>query len=738
MLSNLTGQIENITYANEENGFAVVQVQVPDRPDLITVVGHLIAPTAGEVIEMKGEWFRHPKFGLQFKLVEHRSVIPATPDGIRKYLGSGLIQGLGPKLAERIVKKFGAQTLEILETDIDKLGSVAGIGAKRLALIQKTWHTQKKIHNVMLFLQSHNVSAGQAIKIFQHYGDRSVALVKSDPYRLASDIFGIGFTTADRIATHLGFAPDAPSRIAAGILYILTKQSEEGHVFYPYKMLVAQGRQTLKVSRESLARALEDLVHDRKIVIEEAHNIGSTVSSTDRKAVYLHKFFHCETHISKRLADLTGAQRQRGVPAVDDALAWVQGQLSVELAKQQRLAVKTALTSKVMIVTGGPGTGKTTLISALLKIHALRPTSICLAAPTGRAAKRMSATSGHTAVTIHRLLEYSFKKGGFQRNAARPLACDLLIVDEASMIDTVLMYHLLQALPDRAALVLVGDINQLPSVGAGSILRDMLASGTVPQVRLTQIFRQARASRIITNAHRINSGYMPELAESDPRARQDFFFIEQEDPQKVLAIILTLVGERIPKRFGFDPLSAIQVLTPMHKGLIGADNLNQQLQQTLNPGEGGIKRGDQTFRVGDKIMQVRNNYDKEIFNGDVGVITNIRSPEQALTVSFDGRSTTYSSVELDEIVLAYAISVHKSQGSEYSAVVIPVLTQHYILLQRNLIYTAVTRGRELVVVVGSRKALAMGIKNNKTRERHTLLKQRLQKTLAPANLDSGR
>ncbi len=391
-----------------------------------------------------------------------------------------------------------------------------------------------------------------------------------------------------------------------------------------------------------------------------------------------------------------------------------------------------------MIVTGGPGTGKTTLISALLKIHGRQPTNICLAAPTGRAAKRMSTTTGHNAVTIHRLLEYSFKKGGFQRNAARPLTCDLLIVDEASMIDTVLMYHLLQALPDAASLVLVGDIDQLPSVGAGRILRDMLASGTVSQVRLTQIFRQARASRIITNAHRINNGHLPELAASGPGIREDFFFIEQEDPQKVLAIILTLVGQRIPKRFGFDPVSEIQVLTPMHKGLIGADNLNQQLQQTLNPGESGVKRGDQIFRVGDKVMQIRNNYDKEVFNGDVGIITGIEPHTQALTVTFDGRLKIYSAAELDELVLAYAISVHKSQGSEYSAIVIPLLTQHYILLQRNLIYTAVTRGRELVVIVGSRKALAMGIRNNKTRERHTLLKQRLQQTLPPADLDGRR
>jgi len=733
MLSDLTGQIENITYANEKNGFAVVQVQVAGRPDLVTVVGHLAAPNAGEVLEMKGEWIQHPKFGLQFKLAEHRSVVPATPYGIRKYLGSGLIQGLGPKLAERIVKKFGAQTLEVLENDIDQLGSVAGIGAKRLALIQKTWHDQKKIHDVMLFLQAHDVSPRQAIKIFQHYGDRAVALVKSDPYRLASDIFGIGFTTADRIATRLGFAPDAPSRISAGILYILTKQSEEGHVFYPYERLVAQGRQILKVSRESLTKALSNLVLDRKIVIELERQDESPEPPTDLNPVYLNKFFYCETNIAKRLAELTGTQQNFEVPAVDDALAWVQRRLPVKLAKQQLQAVKTALTSKVMVVTGGPGTGKTTLISALLKIHERLQANICLAAPTGRAAKRMSTATGHNAVTIHRLLEYSFKKGGFQRNAARPLTCDLLIVDEASMIDTLLMYHLLQALPDGSGLVLVGDVDQLPSVGAGSVLRDLLASGTVPQTRLTQIFRQARASRIITNAHRINRGRLPELAESGPRSRQDFFFIEQEDPQKVLAIILKLIAQRIPQRFGFDPVNEIQVLTPMHKGVIGADNLNQQLQQTLNPGENSIRRGAQTFRVGDKVMQIKNNYDKEVFNGDMGIVTSIRPLDQELSVSFDGRLTTYSSAEIDEIVLAYAISVHKSQGSEYSAVVMPILSQHYILLQRNLIYTAVTRGRELVVMVGSRKALAMGIKNNKTRERHTLLKQRLQIAMAPVH-----
>ena len=724
MLISLKGQIETVTYASEKTGFAVVQVALTDQPDRITVVGHLMTPTPGEILEMHGEWVDHAKFGRQFRLVKHRTIVPTTLYGIKKYLGSGMIAGLGPKIAERIVAKFGEQTLDILENDLDQLSAVKGIGAKRLERIKSAWRTQSQTRDGMLFLQSHDVGPGHAIKILRQYGDRTVAQVKSNPFRLASDIFGIGFNTADRIASRLGFSEDAPQRIAAGLLYLLSKLSDEGHVFYPYKELLAKAHQTLNVAPELIADALGQLATNGKIVVE---NQG------EYRAVYLNKLFQSEAHIAQRLATLLATSAPRSHPAVDESLDWIQRRLSMQLAEQQIQAVKTALTSKVMILTGGPGTGKTTLIKALIKIHSRQQLRIKLAAPTGRAAKRMTTATGHSAATIHRLLEYSFQKGGFQRNANRPLICDLLIVDEASMIDTLLMHHLMQAIPDRTALILVGDVDQLPSVGPGRVLSDLLASKTIPTVRLTQIFRQARTSRIITNAHRINHGHMPNWQAADQTPLQDFFFIEQNDPQKVLNIILKLVADRIPRRFGYDPTSEIQVLTPMHKGLVGAQNLNTELQQALNPGENRIMRGGQNFRIGDKIMQIRNNYDKEVFNGDLGIITQIRPHEQSLTAHFDDRLKTYNLAELDEIVLAYAISVHKSQGSEYPAVVLPILTQHYILLQRNLIYTAVTRGRKLVVMVGSRQALAMAINNNRTQARYTYLGTRLQHALTHVN-----
>jgi exodeoxyribonuclease V alpha subunit len=722
MLADLQGQIERITYTNEENGFTIAKVKVKGRRDLVTVVGNLMAPTPGEILQMQGEWGNHPKFGEQFRVVHYKSLVPASVAGIEKYLGSGLIKGIGPIMAKRIVKAFGKETLDVIEEEIEKLTEVEGIGKKRVEMIRKAWADQKEIRQVMLFLQSHGVSSGYATKIFKTYGNDAIEVVQENPYRLATDIFGIGFLTADRIAEKLGFARDSELRAEAGILYVLYQLADEGHVYYPLDLLLRKCQKILEVEQEILLRALDTLRAEEKIVLEDLKENKETTAG--HRAVYLAKFHLSETNNAARLKALINAPKAIRPIDPGKALAWVQQQLDITLAAQQVDAVKCALTDKVVVITGGPGTGKTTIINAILKIFARAGVKFLLTAPTGRAAKRMSEATGHEAKTIHRLLEYSFQKGGFQKDDKTPLKCDLLVVDEASMIDTILMHHLLKAVPPGATLILVGDVNQLPSVGAGAVLQDIIASRAVPVMELNEIFRQARESLIIVNAHKINQGLMPTLKASGHKLA-DFYFIEQEDPEKVLGIILDLVKDRIPSRFGFDPIDDIQVLTPMHKGVVGAGNLNQELQQALTPGPDSLTRGGRNFRLHDKVMQIRNNYEKEVFNGDLGRILRIDPESQEMVIDFDGRKVPYDYADLDEVVLAYAISIHKSQGSEYPAVVIPILTQHYVLLQRNLIYTGVTRGRKLVVLVGTRKALAMGIKNDKTKRRYTFLRKRL-------------
>jgi len=725
MLTDLSGQIERITYNNEENGFTIARVKVYGQRDLVTIIGNLMAPTPGEILKMRGKWANHPKFGEQFKVVEYETKVPASVYGIQKYLGSGLIKGLGPVMAKRIVKKFGKKTLDVIENEILQLSHIEGIGKKRIAMIQNAWNEQKEIRDVMIFLQAHGVSSGYATKIFKEYGNRSIAVVKDNPFRLATDIFGIGFVTADSIAEKLGFPKDSDQRIEAGILYVLHKLSDDGHVYYPYEELIIKSREILVVERDFVVKALGILAADKKIVFEDLNNSIEEFKENN-KAVYLAKFHLCETSISDRLKALALSPKSIRNVNTDKAIDWVQKQLSITLAKNQILAVRSCLKEKVIVITGGPGTGKTTIINAILKIFSMLKVRTLLAAPTGRAAKRMSETTGFEARTIHRLLEFSFAKGGFQKNEERPLACDLLVVDEASMIDTILMYHLLKAVPLSAILILVGDVNQLPSVGAGNILKDIIESNAVTVAWLNEIFRQAKKSQIIVNAHKINQGVIPSFGTSQLHSQEnDFYLIQQEDPDRVLEIILELVKVRIPQRFGFDSVDDIQVLTPMHKGVAGAGNLNKELQKMLNPGQEGVMRGEQNYRVSDKVMQVRNNYDKEVFNGDIGRITQIYPENQQLAISFDGREVTFDFSDLDEVVLAYAVSVHKSQGSEFPVVIIPVLTQHYILLQRNLIYTAVTRGQKLVVMVGTRKALAIGVKNDKTKKRFTYLKHRL-------------
>ena len=723
ILANLQGQIERITYTNEENGYTIAKLKVYGQRDLVTVVGNMLAPTPGEILKLRGEWANHPKYGEQFKVAQYKTSVPASVYGIQKYLGSGLIKGIGPVMAKRITKKFGKNTLSVIGNEPDKLIEVEGIGKKRVKMIKDAWEEQKEIREVMLFLQTHGVSSGYATKIFKQYGNESIQIVKDNPYRLATDIFGIGFVTADNIAEKLGFDKDSELRAEAGILYVLHQLADEGHVYYPYEPLIDKCCEILGVNQDIVVSAITTIAYDKRIVIEDL-NESLEDYHENHKAVYLAKFHFCESSIASRLKSLM--HHSKSIRQIDSekATEWVQGQLAISLAAKQKEAIKGAIDHKVIVLTGGPGTGKTTIINAIIKIFSKLDIKNLLTAPTGRAAKKMSETTGHEAKTIHRLLEYSFQKGGFQKDDETPLDCDLMIVDEASMIDTILMHQLLKAIPLNSTLILVGDVNQLPSVGAGNVLNDIIASNALPVVELNKIFRQAKESQIIVNAHKINNGLIPSVKEPD--LTSDFYFIEKENPEEVLKIILELVKDRVPGRFGFHPLNDIQVLSPMHRGVVGAGNLNIELQKTLNPGEDSIVRGNRTFRARDKVMQTRNNYDKEVFNGDIGCIDNIDPDQQMVTITFDGRQVEYEYNDLDEIVLAYAVSVHKSQGSEYPVVIIPILIQHYILLQRNLIYTGVTRGRKLVILIGTRKALAIGVKNNRTQKRYTNLKYRLK------------
>ncbi len=637
MPTRISGQIEHITFANEENGFTIAKVVVAGRRDLVTVVGVLLAPMVGEVLDMSGEWVTHPRFGEQFKVAQFTSRVPATIDGIRKYLGSGLIKGLGPVMAGRIVERFGKDTLEVIEGDIKRLGEVPGIGAKRIALVAEAWQAQREIRNVMLFLQGHGVSTGFAAKIFKHYGSRAIAVVTENPYRLADDIAGVGFLTADRIAEKIGIPRNSPLRAEAGVLFALQQAAVEGHVLVPRRLLASRCRDLLGADGGDTAlieAAVGALANARRITVEGMHTrLRDGVGGED--AVYLAFLHQCETSVARKLRVLLEVPRSSRAIDAEDALAWVEGRMAMALSDSQRDALRGAVTHKAFVITGGPGTGKTTIVNAVVQIFEHAAARVMLAAPTGRAAKRLSEATGREARTIHRMLEFSAQNGGFQRNEDQPLECDLLIVDEASMIDLVLAHHLLKALPAQASLILVGDVNQLPSVGPGNVLGDIIDSGAVPVMRLTEIFRQARQSRIIVNAHGINAGRMPATGPAsghDPD--QDFFFIEQQDPERVLEIIIELVVSRIPRRFGLDPVEEIQVLTPMHKGVVGAENLNRRLQEALNPGAGGVAYGDRLFRENDKVMQVRNNYDKEVFNGDIGRVAEVQGVGAGVGRSF--------------------------------------------------------------------------------------------------------
>ena len=707
--------VERVTYQNETNGYSVIKCRAKGYADLITVVGSMPEVHVGSVLTLSGEWTVNPKFGRQFTVSGFEETLPATVYGIEKYLGSGLVKGIGPKFAARIVRAFGAETLNVIEEDPDALLRVPGIGKLRVERIKKSWDEQKEIKNIMLFLQGHDVSTTHATKIYKTYGSDSIRVVKENPYRLADDIWGIGFRTADTIAEKLGVEKKTAVRLRSGLLYTLNRLSDEGHCYARRDQLLKTGAELLAVEESVLPAVLDEMVRQDDVKTEMIDGENSAPGET---AVYLPPFWFAETGTAKRLKQIFASPASVKVKpqGLEERIRRVTG-LNYDPAQMD--AIRCAAGSKILILTGGPGTGKTTTTLGILTAFRQAGAKILLAAPTGRAAKRLSETTGMEARTIHRLLEFKPPEG-CQKNEQNPLEGDVLILDECSMIDIMLMYSLLKAVPDSMTLIFVGDVDQLPSVGAGNVLRDLIDAGVFPVVRLTKIFRQAAASRIITNAHRINRGRMPDLSNGK---QSDFFFLEEEDPETAAQEIVRLVKERLPRAYG---TRDIQVLTPMQRGAVGAANLNQVLQAALNADAAGLRRGGTDYRLHDKVMQIRNNYDKEVFNGDIGTVCRVNTEDRELTVSFDGREVLYDVTELDELVLAYAATVHKSQGSEYPIVVMPVLMTHYVMLQRNLVYTGVTRAKKLMVMIGSTKALALAVRNVTVTRRNTMLKERLK------------
>ena len=773
---HLRGVVERITYQNAENGYSVIKCAVKGYNELVTVVGSMPDVHVGSVLYLGGRWRIDSKYGRQFAMETFEETLPATVFGIEKYLGSGLIKGIGPKFAKKIVQEFGKDTLDVIEEDPDSLIRVPGIGRVRVERIKKSWLEQKEIKNIILFLQSHEVSTSHATKIYKTYGNDSISVVQENPYRLADDIWGIGFRTADMIAEKMGFGHERYVRLRSGILYTLNRLADEGHCYATRDMLLKTGSELLDVEDNVLSMTLDEMIRAQDVITDiiprqegaasgaaatggtaaesaavrgtssEAAGLQGAASgaaatqdtvaaSKPEKAIYLPPFFHSETGTARRLAAIHG--NSAGMRIDPAGLAErVSRRTGMQYDEIQMQAILTAVQSKVLVLTGGPGTGKTTTTLGIITAYREAGARILLAAPTGRAAKRLSEATGMEAKTVHRLLEVKPPEG-YQKNEENPLEGDVLIVDECSMIDIMLMYNLLKAIPDTMTLILVGDIDQLPSVGAGNVLRDIIDSGCFPVVRLTRIFRQAQTSRIIMNAHRINAGKMPDI--SNGKA-SDFFFMDMErqaerngrspEDSAVLAeeaarTITELVQTKLPRYYRTPP-AQIQVLTPMQRGAVGAASLNQALQQALNPGETGLRRGGYLFKVRDKVMQIRNNYDKEVFNGDIGVVESVDLEERELAVRFDDRTVTYDVTELDELVLAYATTIHKSQGSEYPIVVIPVLMNHYVMLQRNLIYTGITRAKKILVLVGTRKALGYAVRNVTVSRRNTMLKERLR------------
>lgn len=699
--------VEHITYQNQENGYSVMRVKVKDYADLVTLVGNLLDVPVGAVLLCDGVWKMDKRYGRQFVCETWEEVMPATVYGIEKYLGSGLVKGIGPKFAHLIVERFGTETIDIIEEDIERLYEVPGIGKKRVEKIRESWEKQKDIKNVMLFLQQYGVSTAYAAKIYRQYGKESIDQVKENPYRLADDIWGIGFKTADGIAGKMGYGKNDLRRCRSGIQYTLNELADEGHVYAVEEQLIEAAGKLLEADREPIVQAMAGMIASEDLIREQ-------------EAIYLPPFYHSERGTARRLLALMTSRSSALFEGNIDIQA-IEKATGIGYDDVQVAAIRQAVRSRVMVLTGGPGTGKTTTTQGIIAAYRAAGLRVLLAAPTGRASKRMSEATGMEAKTIHRLLEFN-PQDGYKRNDDNPLEGDVLIVDECSMIDIILMYNLMKAIPVQMRLILVGDIDQLPSVGAGNVLRDIIDSGQVPVIRLTRIFRQAQSSRIVMSAHAINQGRYPDTSNGKDT---DFFFIRKDDPEQVAEEIVKLVKHRLPKAYN-QPLSNIQVLTPMQRSVVGAGNLNMLLQQALNTSTLGISRGGINYKLGDRVMQIRNNYDKNVFNGDIGIIEKVNMEDRTLCIRFDGSLVEYEASELDEVTLAYATTIHKSQGSEYPIVVIPVLMTHFVMLQRNLIYTGITRAKKICVLIGQPKALAYAIRNLTVNKRNTKLKERLR------------
>jgi len=719
----LKGELKRVRFASENGEFAVCDLQLP-AGQIVTLVGNILNTHPGETVEVWGSWQKDPRFGRQFAITTIRALTPTTREGIERYLSSGLIQGIGPVLAGRIVAHFGEDTLDLLDAAPGRIREVEGIGTVRAERIQAAWGAQRQVRAVMVFLQSHGVSPGFAAKIWKEYAERSVEVVRENPYRLAEDIRGIGFRTADTIALETGLRQDSLARLRAGVLYVLRQAHSDGHIYLPMDVLKAQAVELLGVPAEMLGQAIEALIHDERVVVE-APGDGRAA------AVYRAPAHRAESGAAEHLLTLINT---RPLLKFGDLEAQLQRLLEQQhkdslpgaLSSEQRRAVLAVFAHKLAVITGGPGTGKTTIIRAVVALGDKLNQRIALAAPTGRAAKRMSQACGRPASTLHRLLEFTPGEGGFKYDRKRPLDVDLVVIDEASMLDTYLLHALVRALPAGCALLLVGDIDQLPSVGPGQILGDIIASGRVEVLRLTRVFRQAQESSIIANAHRVNAGEMPVVPAHGGDKLVDFYTISAATPGEAQQKILDLITDRIPNAFGLDPIEDVQILSPMHKGEVGCARLNELIQARFNPGAAPLEHGFRTWKVGDKVMQIRNNYDLEVFNGDIGRLVAIDRAGEKVQVDFEGRQVTYGFSSLDELILAYAITVHKSQGSEYPAVILPMLTQHFVMLQRNLLYTALTRAKRLLIIVGSEKAVAIATRNHDAQMRYTRLAERLR------------